>query len=170
LPESRHLLAATALLESLPREDPVVFRVPEGPRLRRVVQDELGRTCSWPARELLDGDRLAPGQVHLFSEPSSLGFERSPNGLIARLSPISGGGGWNAWRELLATLGSSPARLRVLRGTGLTADEAALLSIGAAREHVALPLVAPERRSARAQTSIVRAARDGARMDGRRVA
>lgn len=124
LPETRHLLTVAELLRDLPREFPIVLRVPEGPRLRRVIGEEFARASSWPVRALTPGDQLLTGQVHLFAEPEIVRIE--PHGFrwIAQVSHTRRpSGSWAAREELLTYLGDSSAALGILSGEWMDETE-----------------------------------------------
>lgn len=116
LPELRHLVPLTSWLRRQPRTFPIALRVPEGPRMRRVMGEELMRLTQWPVRQVQNGDRLIAGQVHLFSDPDLFSLHVRGGRLEAGLIPMSGApGSWAARREQLHALGvaSSPFGLLV---------------------------------------------------------
>jgi chemotaxis response regulator CheB len=160
LPETRHLISVAEWLCTLPREFPILLHVPEGPRFGRVVREELGRRIPWPVRQLVSGDRLVSGQVHIFSEPEAVRICPAGERWAARLRSTSAApGSWAARRELLATLGESAAPLGVLLGEAFEPEEESLLRFNpeAERELLsiegnsgleAVPVLPPERRAA----------------------
>lgn len=109
LPETRHLLLVAAWLRQQPRTFPILLGLPEGPRFRRAAAEELTRTTRWPVRTLMHGDRLVPGQVHVFCEPDAPLVCVSGKNWDAALITGGSGGPWQSRRALLEVLGSTKA-------------------------------------------------------------
>jgi len=76
-PETRHLRPVVEWLRSLPRECPIVLRIPEGPRLRRVVREE--RILQQLGERIRDVRQGPDGYVYLLTD--------SDKGRILRLEP-----------------------------------------------------------------------------------
>jgi CheY-like chemotaxis protein len=128
-PEPRHLMALTAWLRRQPRVFPFVVRVPEGPRLRRVVGEELIRVTQWPVRQVDNSDRLVAGQVHLFSDPDLFSLHGRDGRLETGLTPLSGpAGSWAARREQLEALAQATARFGLLLPEPLEPVEESILA------------------------------------------
>ena len=124
LPELRHLTEVTAALTDLPRTFPLLMRIPEGPRMRRVAGEELARTTPWPVRQLQNGDRLIPGRLHLFSDPEAIALVGSGESCVVRLHASSGApGSADAAHELYRSLGRSTTRFRLVAGSNLAESE-----------------------------------------------
>lgn len=116
LPSTRHLPRLAEWLRRTPREVPVLLRAPEGPRLCRIMGEELARTTAWPIRSIGSGGRLIPGQIHLFTEPEVARIDVSGFRWIAGIEQSRARpGSWAAHRDLLATLGESTAALGILQ-------------------------------------------------------
>lgn len=136
LPESRHLAGLASWLRSLPPGASAVVRVPEGVRFLRVVREGLGRLVHRPVRELSDGDRLVPGQVHLLTDLEVLHLRGEESFVRAHLSPLGEPPGtWSARREVLRVLLDSPVSLRLALPEGDLAEEEDLLA-GADRHSI----------------------------------
>ncbi|MCA9728599.1 MAG: hypothetical protein KC729_13000 [Candidatus Eisenbacteria bacterium] len=129
LPELRHLIPMMIWLRRQPRTFPLLMWVPEGPRMRRVVGEELVRGTQWPVRQLSNGDRLVPGQVHLFSDPDLLTLLNRDGRLEAGLRGAAGAPGtWVARREQLQAFGAMPAPFGLLVPEPLEPAETALVN------------------------------------------
>jgi len=115
LAESRHLPAVAAWLRFVPPAAPVLLRVPEGPRLQRVVREGLSRLLCHPVRIVRDGDRLVPGHVHLAHDAEAPVIVEAGGFLRVHLVPVAEApGSWGAQRSALRRLGSSPVPLRLI--------------------------------------------------------
>jgi len=124
LPELRHLPDVTESLSHLPRTFPLLVRIPEGPRMRRVAGEELARTTPWPVRQLQNGDRLISGRVHLFSDPDAVALVGSGDACTVRMHASAGApGSADATHELYRSLGRSTTRFRVVAGSNLAESE-----------------------------------------------
>lgn len=128
LPETRDLRSLLEAVAVPVGPYAIVIRIPESPGLLRVVHEELHRTSHWPVRSLQNLDRIAAGQIHLFSPPSTLALEGREGRVVARLSRlVKRRGQVDPRRELLRRMGSSPLALIVLSGRSLDPDERRLL-------------------------------------------
>ena len=113
--ETRNLFAVARWIRCVERDAPVVIRVPEGPRMLRVVREGLGSQIDWPVRLLKNGDRLAPGQVHLFGEFESLRVvEAGGRGQVELQPAAEPPGSWGAHSDLLRNLRDSSMPLRIV--------------------------------------------------------
>lgn len=123
-PELRQLPALARGLRNAPRTVPLVLRVPEGPRVHQVVREELDRIFPWPIRDLIDGDLLVPGHLHLFTEPWLLRIESSGARHRARLCPpMNARRGFAPRADLLSVLGHSAAGFLFISGEPLEPEE-----------------------------------------------
>jgi chemotaxis response regulator CheB len=124
LPELRHLTELSESLSKLPRTFPLLIRIPEGPRMRRVAGEELARTTPWPVRQLQNGDRLMSGRVHLFSDPDAVALVGSGDNCTVRLHASAGTpGSADATHELYRSLGRSTTRFRLVAGSSFSDSE-----------------------------------------------
>jgi CheY-like chemotaxis protein len=115
LAETRQLISVSAWLRTLSSDSPVVVRVPEGPRLLRVAREEFGRLFTWPVRGLVSGDRLVPGQIHLFSDIDSIRIDAVGGRPTVHLETVADPPGtWGAHHDLLARLRASTQPLRIV--------------------------------------------------------
>lgn len=134
LPETRHLLSVSSWLRQQPRTFPVLLGLPEGPRFRRAAVEELARTARWPVRTLVHGDRLAPGQVHVFCEPDAPLVSGTAERWDAALVPtVWSGGPWHVRRALLEAMGRSKVPLGILLSDEPETIELDLLTRGETR-------------------------------------